>query len=746
MLHRKLIKFFKGKCGFFVGLIFVLIPAYLITKNLIGYDLISGGDYYELYKVETLFRRYFYSWINQTGQGWFNTLSPSLVFYYFNGLFVNLGLDKIFRFPIFFFFIFFYASFYYSIKKLVPDIKNIWQVVLSVFYVFNYVTIVIFTYPWGFTHHYIFYGFIPFLLTIFIKIIKTRSIQLNHILFFILINSIAFIGYNNVAFLFILLIVEVFVGFVWYITSLDFKLVNVIKRVLCLVLIQVLISLPYLFSFVLSNLNNIEKANSTKVYDIHLLNEATSSTFIHSFITRPVTGSEPLPIMYIYFLFPFVMLLVCYRNRKSKSESLGVVLMILLLILAALKYNSPLEDLLRFLFNFPPVAIFRSPDKIFVFYPFFYLYLIAQTIVKSKSVFLKTALICVVVFSWTFFLGDNLTKYLTDLDNSYKYAISIPSEYKNISQVTNSENITTSVLSIPYSVKNSTNWSNYPAWNFVGHDVLHLLFNRRFISANVFDHPVFETNMTFKNIWKDGNCCGDDYIEKSFDRFGVEYVIWHKDIDSGRLRENASVYEMLEKSVDKGIIRKIEDNEYFEAYKVNETKIQPLIYTENAQVTFKKINPTKYIVDIKGLKVGDRLIFKQSFNPEWKVYHINETVADCSDNHKYVARESVECVHLSDDFVFSDVGYIFNKPLNLDHTMVDEYANSWVVDEPSMGILRNMDGTTVNDDGSVNTSLVIYFRPQSFLIIQYLMIAFTIAVPTIVLIFISRKKSKELII
>lgn len=742
----KLIKFFNGKYAFFVGLIFVLLPAYLITRNLVGYDLISGGDYYELYKAESLFKRYFFAWVNQTGQGWFNTLSPSLIFYYFNGLFVNLGLDKIFRFPIFFFFIFFYTSFYYSIRKLVPDIKKIWQVALSVFYVFNYVTIVIFTYPWGFTHHYIFYGFIPPLLTIFIKIINTKDIRLNHILFFILINSLAFFGYNNVAFLFILLVIELLVGFVWYLTSIEFKLFNVIKKVLCLILIQLLISLPYLFSFVLSNFNNIEKANSTKVYDIHLLNEATSSTFIHSFITRPVTGSEPLPIMYIYFLFPFVIFLACYRNIKTKSESLGVALMILLLILAALKYNSPLEDLLRLLFNFPPVAIFRSPDKVFVFYSFFYLYLIAQTFVKSKSVFLKAALICVVVFSWTFFLGDNLTKYLTALDNSYKYAINIPSEYKNFSQVTNSENITTSVLSIPYSVKNSTNWSNYPAWNFVGHDVLHLLFNRRFISANVFDHPVYETNMTFKNIWRDGDCCGDDYIEKSFDRFGVEYVIWHKDIDSGRIKENIPVYEMFRKSVDNGLIHKIEDNEYFEAYQASEAKIQPLIYTENAQVTFKKINPTKYVVDIKGLKAGDRLVFKQSFNPEWKIYPTDEPISGCSDNYAYNARESTECVSITDDFVFSDVGYIFNKPLSLEHEMVDEYANSWIVDEKTMSILKNMENTKTNEDGSVDTSLVIYFRSQSLLIIQYLLIVVIVAVSSVTLIFISRKKSKKLII
>lgn len=737
---------FKYSFPFLIGLLFVLIVGYLISKCLLGYDLIAGGDFYSLYKPENHYFRYLYSWLDQLGRGWFNTLSPSFFYYYLDFLFEKTVLKSIFNFPIIFFFTFFYTSFYYFTKKIIPEINRIWLILLSIFYVFNYITLTIFTYSWGYGHHFIIYGFIPAIIWVLLTFLKSPKLEIKEILIAVIINAFVFVGYNNIAFFFVVLLVEVmFIFFYLIITpKLNFKIV--LKNIIIFILIQVIIPIFYVSSFLLSNINNFEKASSTDVYDVHLWNESTSSSYVYSLISKPVIGNESLPIIYVYFLLPFILILFFYTGKKRYSEHLPLLLTVLFLILLYLKYNSPFGILFRNLFNYPFVSMLRSPDKIFIFFPFFYLLLLSEVVVKSKSKLFKFLLLILVTASCYYFVGNKITKYLIEKNKNYSYAVNIPDEYKDFAAKINVTGLSTSIYSLPYSVKNSINWSNYPKWHFVGHDVLHLLFNRDFISANVFDHPVYETNMTFRNLWKNPICCGDDYIEKSFDRFGVEYVIWHKDIDEGRFKENAPVYEMLQKSVKNGLIQKIEDNEYFEAYQVDESKIQPLISTEKGQVTFKKINPTKYIVDIKGLKLGDRLVFKQSFNPEWKIYTSIESIGSCDERYQYISRNSLECISYNDDFVFSDVSYIFKKPLSMEHEMVDEYANSWVFDERAISTLRNVGDVIVNEDGSVDVSLVIYFRSQSLLIIQYALLVFSIVVSSTSLILISRKKHKELII
>ena len=747
MLIRKIKNIFSGKIAFFIGLLIVLIPVYFITRNLSNYELIAGGDFYQLYEPEKHLTKYFFAWINRVGQGSFNSVSPSSGLYYLESLVTSIGFTKILNFPLFFLLILSYISFFYSIKKLSPDISKFWRTALSVFYSYNYMTLSIVTYPWGFTHYYIFYIFIPPILATYIDLLNVKKLELNTLLIFVIINSLAFIGYSNLAFLFALLIIEFLILVAILISTRNDNALSIIKRAVACVVLQLTLVAPYLYSFASANVDNIDKANKTEVFGGSLegWNIYTSSTFVDSSIMHLISGSQ-LPLIPVYIILPLILFYGVYKNKLENNKYIVQISILLFLILFSTKYNNPFEPIFRFLFRLPLTSMLRSPEKMFIFLPFFYIFLISQILATNKSKILRALVGILIVVSLSYFMGDSATKYLTSPRKGYKYAINIPGEYKEFSTDINTTKKNTTVISLPYSVKNSINWSNYPKWNFVGHDILHLLFDRNYISANVFDHPMLETNMTFRNLWKNSECCGDDYIEESFDRFGVEYVIWHKDIDMGRFQENLPVYEMLQNLVKNGFIRKIEDNDYFEAYKVSENKIQPLIFAEKSKITFKKINPTKYIVDINGLKMGDRVVFKQSFNPEWQVYPTKETVGNCFENYKYDTRETVECLSFSNDFVFTDVEYIFKKPLRLEHTMVDEYANSWVLDETNMNIIKNLDSTEINEDGSVDTSLVIYFRPQSLLIIQYLLLAFTLIVSTVLLIFKSRKKSKELII
>ncbi|OGX15652.1 MAG: hypothetical protein A2166_02665 [Omnitrophica WOR_2 bacterium RBG_13_41_10] len=96
------------------------------------------------------------------------------------------------------------------------------------------------------------------------------------------------------------------------------------------------------------------------------------------------------------------------------------------------------------------------------------------------------------------------------------------------------------------------------------------------------------------------------------------------------------------------------------------------------EVRFQKINPTKYLVQLKKTMDPFWLIFKESFDKDWKIYLNNS-------KHK---------------FIFADIQYLFQKPLNIRHQLVNGYANGWYIKPEDIGLRED-------------TNLIIYFWPQS---------------------------------
>jgi len=130
-----------------------------------------------------------------------------------------------------------------------------------------------------------------------------------------------------------------------------------------------------------------------------------------------------------------------------------------------------------------------------------------------------------------------------------------------------------------------------------------------------------------------------------------------------------------------------------------ETKSEPTI-------TFKKINPTKYLVKVEGAKQPFWLVFSESFHKQWKLYKIKnqksnikyqkyfeEIVAD------YPKLKVKEAKHLM-KFTPEDIRFLWEKPLDAEHQLVNGYANGWYIKPKELGLGENF-------------VLVVYFWPQS---------------------------------
>lgn len=145
-----------------------------------------------------------------------------------------------------------------------------------------------------------------------------------------------------------------------------------------------------------------------------------------------------------------------------------------------------------------------------------------------------------------------------------------------------------------------------------------------------------------------------------------------------------------------------------DVFKVKWVKLEPLDKPKGASVTaqepkiiFKKINQTKYIVQVKGATAPFWLTFLETFHPQWKLY-LSKEAEDISDIIKDYEGMGVKEARYSLKVNLSDFKYFFRKPLPVDnqHFRTNFYANSWYIEPKKLGLPENF-------------TLALYFLPQS---------------------------------
>jgi hypothetical protein len=121
-------------------------------------------------------------------------------------------------------------------------------------------------------------------------------------------------------------------------------------------------------------------------------------------------------------------------------------------------------------------------------------------------------------------------------------------------------------------------------------------------------------------------------------------------------------------------------------------------------ITFKKVNPTKYIVVVKNATQPFFLVFSESYDPQWKVY-----VEDKSINFDKIVVEHPdvnvkEAIHDWDMFTVQDVSYLFKEPAVNEtyHFIVNGYANAWYIDP-----------NKIDKNNNGEFTITIYFLGQS---------------------------------
>ncbi len=137
----------------------------------------------------------------------------------------------------------------------------------------------------------------------------------------------------------------------------------------------------------------------------------------------------------------------------------------------------------------------------------------------------------------------------------------------------------------------------------------------------------------------------------------------------------------------------------------NLSKLKNIKENNRPLVIFKRINPTKYIVNVENATKPFFLVFSESYNPGWKIYSMNKN----TDIGKVIARYPDVNVEEAKNswykFTPQDVVYLLRKPAVNEsyHFEANGYANAWYINPEK-----------IDKDGSGNFTLTIYFRPQSY--------------------------------
>jgi hypothetical protein len=223
---------------------------------------------------------------------------------------------------------------------------------------------------------------------------------------------------------------------------------------------------------------------------------------------------------------------------------------------------------------------------------------------------------------------------------------------------------------------------------------------------------------------------------------GVNYVVFDKQLagdttplEFNKQDEYLSKLEALSAGSWDGYYKVYED-ERFVVYGSG----QPWLSLQSPNMVYQQVSPVEYHVLITRLPEGGQqdLTLLQLFNSGWKVYpQVYDPYIKCPGSRQAVVQLTdagyipvdlyQECGR--DKQVFTATGFqaLWRKSLpENSHGMTNGYANNWTVDADYIMENYPKEYYRQNPDGSINLELVVYFRPQSYWVIGWLISGLTV--------------------
>lgn len=393
----------------------------------------------------------------------------------------------------------------------------------------------------------------------------------------------------------------------------------------------------------------------------------------------------------IFFLFLFNVL-----NSKQKNKKDNFILVVILITMFMIaSYNPPFGRIFEFLYKSNPfMKIFRESHNKFYQILLLGLFLyISKNFTSNRRTIRVTYAILAIYLVGFFYITLRYSLYSPD--SFFK----VPDEYGQISkQIKNKERL----LILP-----SYDINQIFSYDLYGRNPFDFMIDNPIVSLS----QVLESNNNRKATIKVLDDFNPENLksfffvregEPSYDvgilrKYGIKYVILDSNIIGYPAFTSEDFKLLSEKFTDNEDYNLISKSGSLAFYEIVDTEDS---YFDTNLVNYKIINPTKYIVEITMKSDKEELIFKQSYDKNWKMYPIDT---------------SINTTQIKNNFL-KDILFLTKKDVQGEnHISNDYYLNQWNIDLESYREETGDSYVIDNRDGSSTIKFILYYKPQSYM-------------------------------
>lgn len=439
----------------------------------------------------------------------------------------------------------------------------------------------------------------------------------------------------------------------------------------------------------------------------------SSATFIRSFYTKPT-----LWMLAFFWLFPLGALIV---NRKVSKRQLFIgSLLIVFVILSNGYYQSLPIPIVQLFYPMLREAGHAAPVLIFL------LGALTVDLMRTSSlkwIFVGYAAVFVAISASIYFLYVPRVNFAA-VRTQFEPFLS------PISTINGSSRVLTYPFFGQYSIAGQpTLYRNGSPVSNSGWDSFTTFSGQDYIENTVAPQD-FKQSLQYRFL--------QSYDVDLLSKYNIRYIFDYSSILSSNYAnfvpastydDNSALIANDPNFLKKVISRNADKVRQISADVVEVTNAKPRV-DSSSNLTFTRLTDSEYKVTLKNPSSPVNLSLLSNFNNGWSIFAADQPATSCQITHAY-QNEINECITNKGIVAGNELSYLFRKPLfDASHLKDSSGFNSWTVD-PSL----------VTRDANGDVNLVIFYRPQSWLIVGLVISILTLITSIVYLATYSRNRS-----
>lgn len=371
--------------------------------------------------------------------------------------------------------------------------------------------------------------------------------------------------------------------------------------------------------------------NSNLVDDVSRLGQTLSGSYF---------------LLWSFFIWVIILCFCFLEKDKDRKKIIYLLLAFTCFYFFLAKgANPPFGEIYKyFLFNVPFFKVFRTSSTAVVAGSLFFAFLMSLSLYafykKHKRFFYFFILSHVLVFHFVY-LGYKLYNYPGG--SAFQKGVGIPKEYFQMAKLINFLADESKILSVPLD-----DGYSYKDWGYKGSSIINWLIKKPLIHSHsvIPGKTALEANEFLKKMTKEEAC---QWLK--FRNIG--YLLHEKDsIDNYADSSLAFPAD------------KIFEDKYFLLKKVKAECVLPPVFVKKTnsdlKISFRKINPTRYLVNVQEATWPYTLFLAQNYSPEWKlqVQNAKGQNQDLADSRHFLASGGTNGWQINPEDVGSETNYV----------------------------------------------------------------------------------------